>query len=92
MWCRQREPPGTLSGLLREFFTEHGAKALAPKTLQRHREMAEYPDTNLLAMQVPAIKPLHLSREWNRLLTNGGRGRKQGKALSLGSGLAPFLA
>jgi integrase len=33
-------------------------------------------------MQIPAIKPLHLSREWNRLLTSGGRGRKQGKPLS----------
>jgi integrase len=33
-------------------------------------------------MQIPAIKPLHLSREWNRLLTSGGRGRKAGKPLS----------
>jgi integrase len=76
------EVPGSLSGLLKEFFTEHGAKALAPKTLQRYREMADYLDAELLAMPIPAIKPLHLSREWNRLLTSGGRGRKNGKPLS----------
>jgi integrase len=74
--------PGTLSGLLDEFFSEHGTKALAPKTLQRYREMAEYLDADLMAMQIPAIKPLHLSREWNRLLDRGGRGRKEGKPLS----------
>ena len=33
-------------------------------------------------MPIPKIKPLHLSREWNRLLTSGGRGRKAGKPLS----------
>jgi len=74
--------PGTLSGLLDEFFSEHGEKALAPKTLQRYREMAEYLNADLMAMQIPAIKPLHLSREWNRLLTSGGMGRKSGKPLS----------
>lgn len=74
--------PGTLSGLLAEFFTEHGAKSLAAKTLQRYREMADYLDADLLAMPIPTIKPLHLSREWNRLLTSGGRGRKEGKPLS----------
>ena len=76
------EVPGTLAGLLKEFFSEHGAKALAAKTLQRYREMADYLDADLLAMQIPKIKPLHLSREWNRLLTCGGRGRKAGKPLS----------
>jgi len=74
--------PGTLSGLLKEFFNEHGEKALAQKTLQRYREMADYLDNDLLAMSIPKIKPLHLSREWNRLLTSGGRGRRAGKPLS----------
>lgn len=74
--------PGTLAGLLKEFFIEHGAKALAAKTLQRYREMADYLDSDLLAMPLPKIKPIHLSREWNRLLTSGGRGRKSGKPLS----------
>ena len=76
------EIPGTLSGLLKEFFTQHGEKSLALKTLKRYREMADYLDTDLLNMELPKIRPLHLSREWNRLLTSGGRGRKQGKPLS----------
>jgi len=76
------ELPGTLSGLLKEFFDEHGEKALAAKTLKRYREMADYLDTELMNMELPKIRPLHLSREWNRLLTSGGRGRKLGKPLS----------
>ncbi len=76
------ELPGTLSGLLKEFFNQHGEKALAAKTLSRYREMADYLDTDLLNMELPKIKPLHLSREWNRLLASGGKGRKQGKPLS----------
>ncbi len=44
--------------------------------------MADYLDADLLAMPLPKIKPIHLSREWNRLLTSGGRGRKAGKPLS----------
>ncbi len=75
--------PGTLAGLLKEFFSEHGAKALAAKTLQRYREMADYLDADLLAMPVPKIKPLHLSHEWNRLLASREQvGRKAGKPLS----------
>jgi integrase len=59
------------------------ARNLSPrKRSKRYREMADYPDADLLAMPIPAIKPLHLSREWNRLLTSGGRGRKAGKPLS----------
>ncbi|GEM_PF-6509435 len=69
------EVPGTLAGLLKEFFVQHGED---PQAL----EMAEYLNPYLLAMQIPAIKPLHLSREWNRLLTSGGKGRKEGKPLS----------
>ena len=76
------EISGTLAGLLKEFFDQHGEKSLGAKTLKRYREMADYLDAALLAMEIPKIKPLHLSREWNRLLTSGGRGRKQGKPLS----------
>src|SRR5947209_1845278 len=54
------EVPGTLGSLLKEFFSEHGAKSLALKTLDRYREMAVYLDETLLAMQLPAIRPLHL--------------------------------
>lgn len=45
------ELPGTLSGLLKEFFDEHGEKALAAKTLKRCREMADYLDTELMNME-----------------------------------------
>jgi len=76
------ELPGTLSGLLKEFFNQHGEKALGAKTLKRYREMADYLDTELMNMELPKIRPIHLSREWNRLLTSGGRGRKLGKPLS----------
>jgi integrase len=68
--------------LLKEFFSEHGAKSLALKTLERYREMAEYLDADLCALSLACVKPLHLSREWNRLLLSGGRGRKSGKPLS----------
>src|SRR6185312_2475511 len=74
--------PGTLGSLLEEFFSEHGAKSLAAKTLQRYREMADYLDGDLRGLPLTGIKPLHLSREWNRLLTSGGRGRRLGKPLS----------
>jgi hypothetical protein len=36
--------------------------------------MADYLDTDPIAAPLPKIKPIHLSREWNRLLTSGGRG------------------
>jgi integrase len=44
--------------------------------------MAEYLDGDLLALPLTTVRPLHLSREWNRLLISGGRGRKLGKPLS----------
>ena len=68
--------PKTLAALLEEFFSEHGAKNLAPKTLERYREQASYLDAALLALPYHEIRPLHLSREWNRLLAGGGHHRK----------------
>jgi integrase len=68
--------PKTLAALLEEFFTEHGTKNLAPKTLERYREQASYLDAALLALPYHEIRPLHLSREWNRLLAGGGHHRK----------------
>jgi hypothetical protein len=55
--------PKTLAGLLEEFFSEHGAKNLAPKTLERYREQVSYLDNALLALPYHVIRPLHLSRE-----------------------------
>jgi len=68
--------PKTLAALLEEFFTEHGTKNLAPKTLERYREQVTYLEGALLALPYHEIRPLHLSREWNRLLAGGGHHRK----------------
>jgi integrase len=69
-------PPKTLSTLLAEFLRQHAEKKLAPKTIERYREQAAYLDPELLAMPLGSITPLHLSREWNRLLESGGHHRQ----------------
>src|ERR1017187_3557366 len=56
--------PTTLAMLLAEFMKQHAQENLAPKTVERYREMAAY------------IAPVHLSREWTRLLKCGGHTRK----------------
>jgi integrase len=68
--------PKTLGALLEEFFREHGEKRLALKTLERYREQASYLSPALLAISLADVVPMHLSREWNRLLQSGGRNRK----------------
>jgi hypothetical protein len=67
--------PRTLAILLEEFLREHAEKKLAPKTVERYREQASSLNPELLIMPLDAITPLHLSREWNRLLERGGRTR-----------------
>ncbi len=69
-------PPKTLSMLLDEFFRQHAQEKLAPKTVERYREMVHYIAPELLSMPLADIKPLHLSREWDRLLKCGGQTRK----------------
>ena len=68
--------PTSLATLLREFFRQHAEEKLAPKTIERYRELAAYLAPELLAMPLREITPLHLSREWNRLLKTGGHHRK----------------
>lgn len=68
--------PTTLSTLLAEFMRQHAEENLAPKTVERYREMAAYIAPELLAMNLPEITPLHLSREWTRLLKCGGHTHK----------------
>ncbi len=67
--------PTTLSMLLEEFFRQHAEKKLAPKTIERYHEQAACLHPSLLAMPLADITPLHLSREWTRLLESGGRHR-----------------
>jgi len=68
--------PKTLKMLLDEFFEQHVDKKLAPKTRERYHDQAAMLDLGLLGMAVDQIKPMHLNREWNRLLERGGHHRK----------------
>jgi integrase len=68
--------PTTLAMLLAEFMKQHVQENLAPKTVERYREMAAYLAPELLAMNMTEVTPLHLSREWTRLLKCGGHTRK----------------
>ena len=49
----------------------------APKTIERYHEQAACLNPELLAMPLADITPLHLNREWNRLLESGGRTRRE---------------
>lgn len=77
-------PPRTLAMLLVEFFAQHVDENLAPKTVERYHEQAAYLDPGLLAMPLTDVRPLHLNREWKRLLACGGhqRGTKEPRPLS----------
>src|SRR5262249_15423738 len=76
-------PPRTLAMLLDEFFHQHAERKLAPKTIERYREQAAMLDPALLSMPIGDITPLHLSKEWNRLLDSGGHHRKTKKSRPL---------
>jgi integrase len=75
--------PTTLAMLLQEFFRQHAEEKLAPKTIERYRELATHLALELLAMPLGDITPLHLSREWNRLQKSGGHHRKTKEARPL---------
>jgi integrase len=68
--------PKTLSMLLEEFFAQHVDGELAPKTAERYHEQIGYLQSDLLSMPLPDVAPLHLSREWKRLVQAGGRDRR----------------
>jgi len=74
--CVVAEVPRTLGMLLTEFFAQHVDAHLAPKTVERYHEQAAYLDPELRTMPIAEITPLHLNREWNRLLKSGGHTRK----------------
>jgi integrase len=75
--------PTTFAMLLQEFFRQHAEEKLAPKTIDRYRELATYLAPELRAMPLGEITPLHLNREWNRLLKSGGHHRKTKQARPL---------
>jgi integrase len=68
--------PTTLKMLLDEFLRQHAEEKLAPKTVERYREQAAYISPELLARPLTEITPLHLTREWARLLKSGGHTRR----------------
>jgi len=68
--------PTTLEMLLQEFFRQHVQEKLAPKTAERYQQQAAYLSPELLAMPLAEMTPLHLSREWDRLLKCGGHHRR----------------
>ena len=78
--------------LFREFFCQHAEEKLAPKTIERYRELALYLAPELLAMPLGEITPLHLSREWNRLLKGGGHHRKTKQARPLSAKTVRHIA
>lgn len=68
--------PKTFGNLLDEFQLEHVDRNLAPKTAERYQELAAYVSDDFKGMSMSEITPLHLSREWNRLLESGGHHRR----------------
>jgi integrase len=84
--------PTTLAMLFQEFFHQHAEEKLAPKTIERYRELAAYLAPELQAMPLADITPLHLSREWNRLLKVGGRHRKTKQARPLSAKTVRHIA
>jgi len=84
--------PTTLGMLFGEFFRQHAEEKLAPKTIERYHELAAYIAPELLAMPLGEITPLHLSREWTRLLKSGGHHRKTKQARPLSSKTVRHIA
>lgn len=70
------ELPKTLAMLVEQFFQQYANDKLAPKSTERYREQVSYLDAGLLAMPIADITPLHLHREWERLLHCGGHTRR----------------
>jgi integrase len=77
------QTPRTLGMLLEEFFAQHVDGKLAPKTVERYHDQAAYLDPELRTMPIAQITPLHLNREWNRLLSRGGHHRNTEQARPL---------
>ena len=69
-------PPRTLRMLLEEFLRLHAEEKLSPTTVYGYRNKLALLAPELLALPISEITPLHLSREWTRLLKSGGRDRR----------------
>lgn len=71
--------PRTLNDMLLTFCDKHADKKLSPTTAERYRRFIPYIDAALLGAKIEEVSPLHLSREWDRLLEKGGHKRKTKK-------------
>lgn len=83
--ARTKPRPRTLGELLAEFLEEHAQRNLAPKTVERYREMVPYLSEELRARPINEVTALELNREWNRLRDSGGHRRGTGAARPLSS-------
>ena len=81
--ARSKPRPRTLGELLAEFLEEHAQRNLAPKTVERYREMVPYLSEELRARPISEVTALELNREWNRLRESGGHRRGTGAARPL---------
>lgn len=79
------ELPKTLRALLDDFYREHAERKLAATTIEGYKLKAHYLSTELLDMPLAAITPLHLAREWTRLLESGGHHRRTKEPRPLGA-------
>ena len=52
----------TLAMLVEKFLRLHAVEKLAPKTIERYRQLATYLAPELLTLPVAEVTPLHLSR------------------------------
>jgi integrase len=77
------EVPKTLAMLLDEFMRQHAQEKLSPTTVEGYQIMASHLAPELLAMPLTEITPLHLNREWTRLVKSGGHKRKTKEARPL---------
>ena len=66
--------PRSLKVLLAQFFGD--SENLAPKTLERYKELVAYLHADLVEMPISEITAMHLHAEWKRLKESGGHTRK----------------
>src|ERR1700674_5391402 len=83
--------PTTLAMLLAEFMKQHAQENLAPKTVERYREMAAYIAPELLAMNMTEITPLHL-RPFQALYPSRLSQPGRSAVKPLGATIAPLFA
>ena len=89
-WLMQQRGPlpvpsdNTIIAIDEKSIAAYGRFPWPPTTVQGYRNKLKLLDPQLLAFPIPEVTPLHLSREWTRLLKAGGRDRKTKEPRPLG--------